>query len=153
MTRWFVGIMFTILLFGCTHTNVLSGSSPPDAFVMINEKKYETVLGTYCWNSFGESTCVDTVGPVELLSAHEPIKVKPGDIVTFTMDYDPMPNEIYVVQYYNDAEQEVEVTNHQFQVPDEQGVYYYSYGVWWMDEHHEHLSHGDAFYNFVLEVK
>lgn len=158
MFRLFVGMIIVgSLLIGCTHTKELPGSAPrsapPNASIKINNTTYETVLGTYCWNGFRESTCVDTVGPEELLEGKEPIKVKSGEVITFIMDYEPMPNEFHVMQYSSDGEKEIEVDNNQFQVPDEQGVYYYVYGVWWMDEKEERLSHGDAFYNFVIEVE
>ena len=49
-------------------------------------------------------------------------------------------------------ELEVVVKDNHFTAPTQKGVYYYSYGVWWMDGKEENLSHGDAFYAFVLEV-
>lgn len=48
---------------------------------------------------------------------------------------------------------EIEVNDQKFTAPDEKGIYYYSYGVWWMDEKEENVSNGDASYVFVLEVK
>ena len=50
-------------------------------------------------------------------------------------------------------ESDILLTNDSFSAPITKGVYYYSYGVWWMDEKEENLSHGDAFYVFVIEVK
>ena len=49
-------------------------------------------------------------------------------------------------------ETEVVVKDNQFTAPTQKGINYYSYGAWWMDEKEENLSHGDAFYAFVLEV-
>ena len=69
------------------------------------------------------------------------------------MDYTPKPNEIHLSQIKNNEEIEIEIKDQKFTAPDEKGIYYYSYGVWWTDEKEENVSHGDAFYAFVLEVK
>ncbi len=142
--------MGTILL-GCSKGVTLE-EKPPNALLKINNETYETTLGTYCWNGEGVSTCVDTAGPVELLEGKQPIKVKPGENITFVMDYNPKPNEFYVLQIHDNEEHAIEVKDNSFSAPAQKGVYYYSYGVWWMDEKVEHLSHGDAFYAFALEV-
>jgi len=54
---------------GCSNTNEISGGrgEPPKTFIEIDNKRFETTLGTYCWQGPGESKCVDTAGPVELL--------------------------------------------------------------------------------------
>lgn len=43
---------------------------------------------------------------------------------------------------------EVAVKDNTFQAPIQKGTYYYSYGVWWMDEKEANVAHGDAFYYF-----
>ncbi|MBS8263788.1 hypothetical protein DYI25_04935 [Mesobacillus boroniphilus] len=141
-------IISGVFLVGCSN-NGLSGAEPPGAFVKIGNEKFETDLGTYCW----KATCVDTAGPVERLEGKEPIIVKKGETISFEMDYDPKPNEIHLIQYNDNQEKEVMVTDNKISAPTEPGIYYYSYGVWWMDEKEAHVSHGDAFYAFVLEVK
>lgn len=145
-------LMFGSLLFGCSKGGVLEGK-PPEAFIKINNETYKTTLGTYCWDGKGVSTCVDTAGPIELLEGKEPIKVKPGERITFVMDYQPLPNETHVVQFHEKEEKEIGVADQSFSAPLQKGIYYYSYGVWWMDEKVENLSHGDAFYAFALEVE
>jgi hypothetical protein len=47
--------------------NHLSGERPPSAYIEIDNKRFETKLGTYCWQTKGKGICVDTAGPVELL--------------------------------------------------------------------------------------
>jgi len=126
----------------------VSGDKPPQVFVKIGKEKHQTILGTYCWGS----TCVDTAGPLELLAGKEPISVKPGEVISLGVNYEPKPNEIYVVQVSESGEKEITVQDNQFTAPSEKGIYYYSYGVWWMDEKEENVSHGDAFYAFALEV-
>ncbi|GHH99314.1 hypothetical protein [Neobacillus kokaensis] len=144
--------LLIIILSGCSN-NGMSGEKPPKAFLEIGNNKYETTLGTYCWTTGNNGECVDTAGPVELLEGKKPIEVKPGEKIAFVMDYEPKPNEFHVTQINNNEETEVFVRDNRFSVPTQKGIYYYSYGVWWMDEKEEHLSHGDAFYAFVLEVK
>jgi len=111
-------------------------------------------LGSYCWDiSKGKSECVDTAGPVELLKDEKPIQIKAGEQIKLNMDYTPKPNKIHLSQIDNDDEKEIEINDNQFTAPDEKGTYFYSYGVWWMDEEDEDLSNGDAFYAFVIEVQ
>ena len=126
---------------------------PPIVNIEMDGVKHETKLGSYCWESNGKAECVDTAGPVELLADDEPIQIKSGEQITLTMDYTPKPNEIHLSQIKNNEEIEIEIKDQKFTAPDEKGIYYYSYGVWWMDEKEENVSHGDAFYAFVLEVK
>ena len=154
-------LFFVFILSGCNGvftkntdgSGNLSGNKPPIVNIEIDGVKHETKLGSYCWGSNGKGECVDTAGPVELLEDDEPIQIKSGEQITLTMDYTPKPNEIHLSQIKNNDEMEIEINNQKFTAPDEKGIYYYSYGVWWMDEKEENVSRGDAFYAFVLEVK
>lgn len=139
-------ISFTIT--GCTKDG-LAGEKPPEVNINIGNEYYETKLGTYCW----KDRCVDTAGPVELLKGEVPIKVNPGEKISFSMEYEPKPNEFHLMQVSENNENEVLIEENSFSAPTQKGIYYYSYGVWWMDDKEENLSHGDAFYAFVLEVK
>lgn len=65
----------------------------------------------------------------------------------------PKPNEIHLNQYHENQEKKISFFDNSFTAPTEAGIYHYSYGVWWMDEKDERLSHGDAFYGLVIEVK
>lgn len=135
---------------GCSNKVIgPSGEKPPKALIEIGNETYETTIGSYCW----ENTCTDTAGPVELLEGKDPVEVKPGEIISFRMDYEPKPNQISVTQINNNKESNVEVKGNRITAPMQKGIYYYSYGVWWMDEIESNLSHGSAFYAFALEVK
>lgn len=123
-------------------------SKPPKTKITVGNETYETVLGSYCWGS----KCVDTVGPHELLEGEETIKVKPGEKISIVMEYKLKPNEFNVAQIDDNEETEVEIKNNGFKAPTEKGMYYYAYSVWWMDDKEKNLSHGDAYYAFVLEV-
>lgn len=127
---------------------------PPAVFVQVGEEKYETVLGTYCWSGDGEGRCVDTVGPVELLEGKNPIRVRPGEKISFVIDGGLEPSEVYVeMMSENDrAGVEVEVVDDAITAPLDGGVYYYSYGAWWTEEGNQEVSRGDAFYAFGIEV-
>jgi hypothetical protein len=141
-------IFILIILIGCSN-NGMVGEKPPEAFIEIQNKTHETKLGTYCW----KNGCVDTIGPIEFLEGKKPIKVKAGEDIKFVMDFEPKPNDFYVIQINGSKETEVTVENNHFTAPKQKGIYYYSYGVWWMDEKEANLSNGDAFYAFVLEVE
>lgn len=69
------------------------------------------------------------------------------------MDYRPQPNVIHLLEIANEMETEVKVKDGQFTAPKYQGVYYYTYNVWWMDEEDEDVSNADAVYVFALEVQ
>ena len=141
-------VLVGIMLAGCSN-NGLKGLKPPKTVVEVGNERYETVLGTYCW----KSACVDTAGPIELMEGKETIKVQPSETITLVMDYEPLPSEISLVEYKENVETEVEVQGNQFTAPAEKGIYYYSYGVWWMSEKEENVSYGDASYAFALEVE
>lgn len=130
----------------------LEGEQPPKAEIQIGERMYETKLGTYCWESKNQSRCEDTIGPVELLKGENPVSVKPGEAIKFVMNYEPQPNKYHVEQINEGKLTEVVVKENSFHAPTQKGTYFYSYGVWWMDEHVENQSRGDAFYYFVLKV-
>lgn len=141
-------VLISITIMGCSN-EIMSGEKPPEININIGNKDYETKLGTYCW----KDGCVDTVGPVELLKGKEPIKVNPGEKVSFLMEYEPKPNEFHLTQVSESDENEVLIEENSFTAPNRKGIYYYSYGVWWMDDKEENLSRGDASYAFALEVK
>ncbi|MGQ4668272.1 hypothetical protein ACUIJN_21080 [Metabacillus halosaccharovorans] len=138
-------LSFTIL--GCS--NDMSGDKPPEVYIKIGKEKYETKLGAYCW----KGTCTDKAGPIELLKGTVPINAIPGEEISFIMDYETKPNEFHLVQIHESKENEILIKENGFSSPTQKGIYYYSYGVWWIDEKEENLSKGDAFYAFVLEVK
>lgn len=143
-------ILFNLI--GCS-SNGMEGEKPPKSIIQIGKQTYETKLGSYCWNSNGQGTCVDTVGPVELLKGKKPIEVRPGEVVIFVMNYRPKPNKFHLTQINNNNEIDIVVEHNHFTAPVNKGIYFYSYGVWWMDEKIEHLSNGSASYAFALEVK
>lgn len=88
-----------------------------------------------------------------LLKDEDPVSVQPGEVVQFVMHVEPKPNKYDVTQMTAEGSPtEVAVKENSFHAPTEKGTYYYSYGLWWMDEHIGHQSNGDAFYCFVLQV-
>ncbi|WP_180968155.1 hypothetical protein [Cytobacillus massiliigabonensis] len=151
MKKW-IFVTFCIPLFtltGCSN-GVFFSSKPPEVFIEVAKEEYDTKLGTYCWGN----SCVDTAGPVEMLEGEVPVKVKPGERIKLVMDYKPLPNSIHLLQINEELEEvEVFVEDYGFTAPAQKGIYYYSYGVWWMDEKQENVSNGDAFYAFALEVE
>ncbi|MCP8615955.1 hypothetical protein [Salirhabdus salicampi] len=147
-------LLMMLFILGCSDEG-LKGEQPPDAYITIGGKSYETILGTYCWSYNGKGLCVDTAGPKELLAFHneEPIKVQPEETITFTMDFEPKPTEVHATVIKGQNESKVDVANNSFTAPKEKGVYYYYYGVWWKDDKESDIYQGDAFYAFALEVR
>ena len=86
-------LFFVFIVSGCNGVFIkntdgsgnLSGNKPPILNIEIDGVKHETKLGSYCWESDGKAECVDTAGPVELLADDEPIQIKSGEQITFTM--------------------------------------------------------------------
>ena len=74
-------IFIGLILIGCSNEGLLGGK-PPKAFVEIDNERFETTLGTYCWQGGGKGTCIDTAVPIELLEGKKPIQVKPGENLT-----------------------------------------------------------------------
>lgn len=161
MVKRLLSLFMLLIIVSCSNNGTaieqpediaMVGNKPPNAMIQIENEIYETVLGTYCWSTKNESKCVDTIGPVEILEGKKPIPVKPRDVIKLVMDYEPLPNKFHATQIREDEQTEVELIGNAFNAPIEKGIYYYHFGVWWMDEKVENLSHGDAFYNFVIEV-
>lgn len=152
-----IGLCVVLIISGCNGSNnksadkILSGDKPPNVIVEIDGETYEAILGSYCWDILkGKTECIDTAGPVDLLIDKEPVQIKAGEEIKLNMDYTPKPNKIHLSQIKNNDEKEIEINDHQFTAPDEKGTYFYSFGVWWMDED---VSLGNAYYAFALEVK
>jgi len=150
MNKYLFGILVLIsfILMGCSKEE-MSGGKPPEVTINIGNENYETKLGTFCWRA----SCVDTAGPVELLKGKAPIKVNPGEKISFSMEYEPKPNVSHLMEFTESNENEVLIEENSFTAPSQKGIYYYSYGVWWMDDKEENVSNGDAFYAFVIEVE
>ncbi|MCA1029769.1 hypothetical protein LCL95_01830 [Bacillus timonensis] len=153
LKRFLCSFFILITLNGCASSGGMEGEKPPENFVQIGNEKYETILGTYCWKNKNKGICVDTAGPVELLEGKSPIQVKPGQEITFVMNFEPQPNKIHLIQMNGDVETELTVKANRFTAPTQKGIYFYSYGVWWMDDKESNVSNGDAFYAFALEVQ
>lgn len=153
-------LTLAIVLSGCVNsTRNLTGDAPPKVVVEADGETYETILGSNCWGSgsksVGELVCTDTAGATELLKDKQSIEVELGETVTLKMDYRPQPNVVHLSEIENEMETEVKVKvkDGQFTAPKNQGVYYYAYNVWWMDEEDEDVSNADAVYVFALEVQ
>lgn len=156
--RWIEGLIILMVgvLGGCssylTSENPFT-VKPPDVLLEIRGETYETVLGSHCWGNDNQMECVDTTGPPELVEGEQPIKVQPGESITFLMDYDPKPNEVFVTQIDDCGDKDISISNNRVSAPKEEGIYYYAYSVWWKDEKEPNLSHGDAMYAFAIEVE
>ncbi|WP_419881602.1 hypothetical protein ACN6MY_19180 [Peribacillus sp. B-H-3] len=155
MKRWMSLLCLIIaILAGCTNSHEKE-SRPPKAEIVTGGKHYKTVLGSYCWEDGDKGVCVDSVwtkGGKRPLAV-PPIAVQPGADIEVKIDYDPQPNEIHLSQVNGKKEIVLPVEKGHFKAPRNTGTYNYTYSVWWMDEKDKHLSHGDASYEFDLNVQ
>lgn len=134
-------IFMGLSLMGCG----LKEEKPPKVVIQTGDYSHEMAVGSYCWGD----TCADVAGSVEQLlevEGKKPIKVKPGQTISFLMKHGPKPNEISVIQENDNQESNVEIKDNQMSASMEEGIYYYIYDVRWADGN-------DAFYPFALEVK
>jgi len=128
----------------------LPGKQPPNIQIQVSGKDYKTIIGSYCW----DGTCVDKVGPQDLVKGETPIPVQ-GDKINFVMYYSPKPDDVHLKHISSNGKaQDIKVTADHFTAPKEKGVYLYSYDVLWPGgESPANPSKGSASYAFVLEVK
>ncbi|KAA0547177.1 hypothetical protein FZW96_14500 [Bacillus sp. BGMRC 2118] len=119
-----------------------SDEKPPPVTVKVGNKKYKTTLGTYCWKLI----CADAVGYQELLKDEDPIVVKPGEKLSFNMEYKLKPDKISVIERHSNEDREVPIKNDRIVAPSEKGIYYYFYSADWSNS-------GDAGYVFFIEVE
>lgn len=147
-------ILALLVLVGCSPeaSGGMSGKKPPTAFAVIGNEKHVMKLGSYCWKSNFSSICVDSAGPVELVSSEKPIQIKPGAEISFAINGDSKPNEYHLSQFHEEKVRKLDVRTNTFKAPDTPGTYVYGYSVWWMSEEEENVSDGDALYAFPIEV-
>ncbi|MFD1738709.1 hypothetical protein ACFSCX_19520 [Bacillus salitolerans] len=136
-----LAVILRLTIVGCSIGKMLD-SNPPSVYLQIDQEKYITKLGTYCW----KNKCADVKAPPTE-------RLKPGEVISLLMDYETKPNAAYFEQYIDEERKEVQLKDNRFNAPIHKGGYYYSYRAAWMDEEDKHLSHGDASYDFVIEVK
>ena len=142
--------LFGVILSGCSSTNnVLDGEKPPEVMVKVGNDTYQTILGTYCWGG----DCVDTAGPEEILKDEEPIRVKPGEKIKLVMEYKPKPTTFQVFTYHESQHSGVDVSDYAITAPNQEGIFYYSCDARWEDKNKKNVIHGDASYNFSIEVE
>ena len=60
----------------------------PITTVVTNDQQIPSIRGSYCWQSKGEGTCVDTAAPHEMIEQqnHPYVKVKPNERIEFKYD-------------------------------------------------------------------
>jgi hypothetical protein len=130
----------------------LRGKKPPNAFAVIGNEKHVMKLGSYCWKSNFSSTCVDSAGPIELVSNEKSIQVRPGAEISFTVNGASKPNEYHLSHFHQEKERKLVVRKNTFIAPDTPGTYVYGYSARWMSEEEEKVPDGDALYAFAIEV-
>ncbi|PFA69212.1 hypothetical protein CN378_04880 [Bacillus sp. AFS015802] len=147
MVRKLSVFILIVIMAGCSNSQ--SNEKPPIASLEVDDDRYETTLGSYCWGR----TCADAErSPRELLKGKKPVKIKSGETVSLDIDYKTKPNDFNLNQHMDEKQTAVKLQNDHFITPEKPGIYYYTYSVWWLDDKKENVSNGSAIYAFALEV-
>jgi len=142
-------LFFFVLLIGCSNIQPAM-NEPPSLFIVMDDIRHETKLGSYCWSNGGSGVCADTAGPLELLKDEIPKKVKANQRIKFEFDYEnPSEGSLQQIQSEN-KETTVLKAGGQMKAPQEAGIYYFVYSAFWTDED---SPNGDALYAFAIEVE
>ncbi|PPA69627.1 hypothetical protein [Jeotgalibacillus proteolyticus] len=140
----FIALIIFIMA-GCTASGTQFG--PPKAMLKIGTETYETTLGSYCWSGNGHGVCADAAGPEDALENEPGIQVPAGEEIVIELQTDLMPDRTELTQ----NNKNVQSASFQFEAPEVPGIYYYSWGMWWMSDKENDVT-GDVFYLFKLEV-
>ncbi|AWE07960.1 cAMP-binding protein [Lysinibacillus sp. 2017] len=95
----------------------------PTVTAVTNAQEIETVRGSYCWHSDGESICVDTAAPHEMIVEKKMpyIKVKPNEEIAF--HFSQNPTSITIQQWEQDYDYKEIASSERFTAPAEKGKY------------------------------
>ena len=95
----------------------------PTVMAVTNNQTMESVRGSYCWHSDGESVCVDTAAPHEMIAEENLpyIKVKPNEELAF--QYSQNPTSITIQQWEQNYDYKEIATTARFKAPSEKGKY------------------------------
>lgn len=141
-----LGVTFLIVLLGC---NGVSGDKPALPSVTAEGTEVEVVRASYCW----DSSCVDTVGPPDILEGVTPTVVSPGAEIEIKFSKRPRPTSFSISRINEQGGiKETGKDGVPLYTPDRPGVYYYDLFAQWLSKDGKH-SEGDSYYAFVIQVE
>lgn len=145
MKRFICIILLIITSAGCSLQEKPNEKQVPVVGeIIINEKRYEMMVGKYRWN--GDETKirkVDAASPVEIAKEFDNIKLEKSKKIDITIPNTP---DITVYQWSQEGDiTEIPITKNQITVPSINGHYIYEVVGKWDD--------GEASYIFDIDVK
>ncbi|NQX58037.1 hypothetical protein [Paenibacillus qinlingensis] len=138
-----IAVAIVMLLSACR----LGGSPPQPSVNVVNGEAIKVYQSSYCWGN----TCADYVGPEEMLKDKEKEIVMALATIKFRFE-GKQPTEISLSKTHNGAHSQETITENSFQIPEENGVYYYSLSATWLKDKEKRISEGSSSYVFVVEV-
>jgi len=119
----------------------------PFLTIKVAQTPVEVTEGTYCWNHFTSSECVDMMSPTQMIDENYlvPTAVKPGATLTYTFSRTPLKDSVELLLWEQNDEKKVPLNKNVFRAPKKQGTYVYSISARW--------ENGDASYIFAIQVK
>lgn len=141
-------VMVILILSGCGAVGKMIGSSPPQPSIQANGKTIAVYQSSYCWGS----TCADYAAPEMMLKDKEADQVTAQAAITFIFK-GKQPTEISLSTFRDGIPSEVKITDHAFEAPKEEGIYYYGLSATWLKDKEQRISEGSSSYVFALEVK
>ncbi|USG67260.1 hypothetical protein NDK47_08300 [Brevibacillus ruminantium] len=147
MLLWLAGMS---LLAGCAWIGFAEEEGgmlkPPLPTLSWQNCSIPVLQGSYCWSEYGRGTCVDMVGPDDLVEANKlsPVQVPAGTLVLVEFPVTPKEGTLRAASLRTEELEELTISNdNQIQLPDEEGVHVIDFSANW--------EQGSA--NFVMYVE
>jgi len=141
-------IVLVVLAVGVYYAIGLFNVKPPTPSITVEEKKVESVQGSYCWEALLRGVCADMISPPELIEFQElkPVVVSPQSRLKIEFKKEPKENTLIVNRWLTNGEIEnVPISDNVVLLPNEKGIYVYDVSARW--------DNGSSSYAFVIEVK
>ncbi len=116
--------------------------------ITVEGKSVPTAQGTYCWEGFLNSKCVDMISPPDIIIHHDmkPVVVSPEAAIKIDFKKEPNKDSVGVNRWVSNSETKAaELKGNTLVAPKEKGVYVYDTFARW--------EKGDSSAVFVIEVK
>ncbi|MGM7700484.1 hypothetical protein ACSVDE_02100 [Pseudalkalibacillus sp. Hm43] len=108
----------------------------PEPVIIVDGEEYTDVKPMACWDNDDKERCGRDVYPLtstNLYGSEGDIVVEPGDTLNFTFENSPEEPEIQISYWKNDEIQKTMITDGQWVVPNEPGMYGYGINADWTD--------------------
>ena len=139
-------IFIGLVVYGIIRISV--SSKPPLPTITVGDMKITTAQGTYCWEGFLNSICVDMISPPGIVAHHDlkAVVVSPEANLKIDFKNKPKNSTLGANIWINDNKADnVNLRGNILTVPNKKGVYVYDVHARWEE--------GDSSYVFIIEVQ